>query len=211
VILVGEVSKKRVLFRSKARRGDLIFVTGLLGAAAEGLKLLQDGFRLLGDTPQSLIIPPEHRDSRFVTEAILCQMDPPLWNDAAQKLARSGLVHSMIDLSDGLGSDLQEICRESKVGARIELARLPIAPAVLHWEAARNLNPRNLALQGGEDYHLLFTASASSRNKLRKLADAAKFSLFEIGKIVGSAEGVYTVDEDGRKAPLEPGYQHFAS
>ena len=209
VVVIGEAKKKSALFRSTARKGDLIFVTGALGAAAEGLKLLQDGFRLVGDEQQGLIMPVEHRDSHFVRDAILSHMDPPLLTHLAQTLARTNLLHSLIDLSDGVASDLREVCRESKVGAVIELPRLPIAAAALYWERKRNLDPCTLALHGGEDYHLLLTISPRSKRRLLKLVEEEGFELFEIGRIVDRSEGIFLVDEDGRRTRLGNGYQHF--
>ncbi len=115
----------------------------------------------------------------------------------------------MIDLSDGLASDLREICRESNVGASINLEQVPVAPGVLYWEAKRNLDPVQLALTGGEDYHLLFTARPEDRAGLKALAKQHQVELTEIGQIVDASEGVSVIGRDGRKSDLAKGFEHF--
>jgi thiamine-monophosphate kinase len=206
VTVMGTVLKGKVLQRNGAKKGDAIYVTGHLGSSAEGLQLLRDGFRLMGD---ALILPDQQRDSHLVTDAILSHIDPPCLIDVARKLAQTSTLSSMIDLSDGIASDLAEICRESNVGARIELARLPIAPSVLYWERKRNQDPRILALCGGEDYHLLFTVSNKFREMFLRRMEPLNIELFEIGEIVAGSQGVHAVDEDGKSYPLDGGFQHF--
>lgn len=206
VTILGTVLKGKIIQRNGAKIGDSIFVTGHLGNSAEGLMLLRDGFRLMGD---GVILPDQNRDSHFVTEAILSHIDPPCLVDLARKLAQTSTLTSMIDLSDGLSSDLAEICRESEVGARIELSRLPIAPSVLYWERKRNQDPRILALRGGEDYHLLFTVSRKFREMFLRRMEPLNIDLFEIGEIVPVSQGVHAYDENGKSFSLEEGYQHF--
>jgi thiamine-monophosphate kinase len=208
ITLMGTVRKDRILRRDGARRGDSIFVTGYLGASAEGLKLLREGFRLLGN---ALILPDGQRDSKLVVEAILRHIDPPCLIEVAKKLAGTSAVTSMIDLSDGISADLPEICRESGVGARIELERLPIDPCVLHWERKRKLDPEILALQGGEDYHLLFTVARKNKNTFLNRINRAGIQVFEIGQIMPSSNGIQVMDSEGKSRPLEEGYQHFVT
>lgn len=209
IFVTGTVAKDVVTMRNGAQVGDSIFVTGKLGSAAEGYRLLKDGFRLIGE--QGLVMSGDQRDSRYVYECILSQLDPPCLNHPARELANSRAVHAMIDLSDGIGSDLAEICQESQVGATVEISKLPIAPGVLYWERKRNQDPVTLALQGGEDYHLLFTALNKDKEDLARRADEFEIELFEIGKIVPANEGVHTVNELGQKQPLAKGYEHFRS
>lgn len=204
--LIGSVLKNKIVQRDGAKNGDSIFVTGQLGSSAVGLNLLKEGFRLLGD---GLIFPKGERDSHLVQEAIMNHIDPPCLIDLAQKLALTSTVTSMIDLSDGLSSDLVEICRESKVGARVELENLPIAPAVLYWERKSNRDPRILALHGGEDYHLLFTVSKKFREIFMRRIRPLKIMVYEIGEIVPRSEGIRVVDAKGKAHPLEGGFQHF--
>jgi thiamine-monophosphate kinase len=193
ITIIGSVLKRRVLLRNGAKRGDSIFVTGHLGNSAEGLILLPEG----------------NRDSHLVMDAILAHIDPPCLVDVAQKLARTSAISSMIDLSDGIAPDLTEICRESGVGAQIDLVKLPIAPSVLYWERKRNREPRILALHGGEDYHLLFTVRKKSREMFLRRIKRLKITVFDIGRIVSSSQGIQAVDQDGKGYPLGDGFQHF--
>ncbi len=206
ITLIGSVTKNKIVQRNGARKGDSIFVTGHLGGSAVGLNLLKDGFRLLGN---GLIFPKGERDSHLVMEAIMSHIDPPCLIDLAQKLALSSTITAMIDLSDGISSDLAEICRESQVGARVELAKLPIAPAALYWERKKKRDPRILALNGGEDYHLLFTVSKKFREIFLRRIKALDIVVYEIGRIVPRTEGIHVVNEEGTEYPLEQGFQHF--
>jgi thiamine-monophosphate kinase len=209
ITVIGRVLKRNVCMRSSAKIGDSIFVTGRLGGSAEGLKLLQDGFRCVDGGDGSVILPGHQNDSSYVRDAILSHFDPPFLLDLARQLAVIPGVHAMMDLSDGLASDIGEICRESKVGARIELLRVPLHPAVLHWERKRKSDPILLALHGGEDYHLLFTASAASKKRIRETATKSGLEFFDIGKIVDAREGLSAIDPEGRETPLGVGYEHF--
>jgi thiamine-monophosphate kinase len=206
ITLIGTVLKNKIVQRDGARNGDPIFVTGQLGNSAVGLNLLKEGFRLFGD---GLIFPKGERDSHLVQDAIMNHIDPPCLIDLAQKLAMTSTVTSMIDLSDGLSSDLPEICRESKVGARLDMEKLPIAPAALYWERKRNRDPRILALHGGEDYHLLFTVNKKFREIFMRRIKPQKIIVYEIGQIVPRSEGIHVVDAAGTKYPVEGGFQHF--
>src|SRR5262249_948161 len=106
--------------------------------------------------------------------------------------AGSGLVTSMMDLSDGLASDLPEICRESGVGAIVEMEKIPGPDPVL-------------ALTGGEDYHLLFTVS---QNRLSEFAEF-QFPVYRIGKMLNSSKGIIVMESDGRRRALNGGFEHF--
>jgi thiamine-monophosphate kinase len=208
-VLIGQVDKKSVLMRNGAKAGDLIFVTGQLGAAGEGLKLLQEGFRLLGEKSEGLVMPSQNHDSRYVREAILSHIDPPLLHRTADALAKSHLVRSMIDLSDGVASDVGELCRESNVGAVIGTNKLPISPAALYWERKRNADPAALALHAGEDYHLLLTCSSRNKKKLLEVAAENQFELYEIGRIQDAKDGISLMEHDGRKQQIGKGFEHF--
>jgi thiamine-monophosphate kinase len=207
LFFLGEVSKEDLILRSGAKDGDSIFVTGPLGASAEGLQLLRDGFRLLGQ--DGLILPHGQRDSGYVREAILSHFDPPMLNATAQKIASWRKINSMIDISDGLAADLSEICRESGVGALVESSNLPIAPSVLFWERKRNRDPMTLALGGGEDYHLLFTVSRRNRRSFLKKVEEENLSFFEIGRIRPASDGIRASYPDGRVSDLRSGFEHF--
>jgi thiamine-monophosphate kinase len=166
IFMSGEVAADEALFRNTAKPGDKIFVSSPLGASAAGLRSLQAGYRLA--------------DPDFHS-AIQAHLEPPDHNALARKLASWKLLSSMIDLSDGLASDLHEICRESSTGARIQLDQIPIAKSVTALASKMKWDPKELALYGGEDYHLLFTVPAE----------------------------IQTVDSKGVLIPLKEGFQHF--
>jgi len=206
ITMVGKVKKKQIVRRDGAQKGDSLFVSGQLGGSAEGLNLLREGFRLIGN---GLILPKGQRDSHLVIEAIQNHIDPPCSVKTGNKLAQTSMVTSMIDLSDGVAADLAELCRESRVGARIDLQSIPIASSVLYWERKRNHDPRILALFGGEDYHLLFTVAGNQRAKFMDRMQKQNITVYEIGKIVPRSRGIQVRNSDGSSFPLEGGYQHF--
>src|SRR6185312_5178312 len=114
---------------------------------------------------------------------------------------------AMIDLSDGLSSDLNHLCTESNVGALIDAAAIPINPLVIDLSGRRALDPLMLALHGGEDFELLFTVKPGNVDKLPKRVDGV--SVTRLGEVTSAAEGV-RVREGTRTWKLEPGgWQHF--
>jgi thiamine-monophosphate kinase len=121
-----------------------------------------------------------------------------------RKLALSGVASAMIDLSDGLSSDLAHICEESGVGAEVFAGQIPLSRALRSLKTLRR-PALEYALSGGEDYELLFTVPPGKANKLKTLGIAAK----QIGAVT-RGRSVVLIGEDGRKAPLRPsGYDHF--
>jgi thiamine-monophosphate kinase len=175
--------------RSGARPGDRIFVSGTLGDASQGLRLLEEGLR-----------PGRDRDSDRLLRAFL---DPVPRLELGASLARRKLASAMIDISDGLSVDLGHICEESGVGAEIELGRVPISKALRRFRK----DPLTPALNGGEDFELLFTVRP--RNVARVVRIAPRFALTEIGRITAGRRLV-AIDSSGRKRPLKPrGWEHF--
>jgi thiamine-monophosphate kinase len=173
----------RVLSRSAARVGDGVFVTGTLGGAALGLRLLQRGL-------------PSERTFEPIIQRFLA---PRARLDIA--LAVAELAHAAIDISDGLVQDLTHLCRSSRVGACIDAGALPVLSELA--EAARSLwlDPVALALEGGEDYELLFTAPG----------EQVPSSLARcIGRVVEEREGVVVLDAQGRPLATGKGFDHFA-
>jgi thiamine-monophosphate kinase len=136
-------------------------------------------------------------------------MDPPLLDTLSQKLASWKMLTSMIDLSDGIASDLKEICRESSTGAEVQVRKLPISDAVLFWAERWNYDPVRLALTGGEDYHLLFTVSRRSRTSFLKKAKEERISFWEIGTILKRGRGLHLISDSGKRTPFPEGYEHF--
>ncbi len=173
----------RVLTRAGARPGDAVFVTGTVGGAALGLRALERGWG---------------REPRFAA-AVANFVAPRARVDVASAIAALGTA--AIDVSDGLLQDLGHLCRASQVGARIEAGALPLLPDFAARAAELALDPRALALQGGEDYELVFTAP-----RARVPSTLATC----IGEVVAPEAGVLAVDERGTPLALGAGFDHFA-
>ncbi len=188
VTVVGE--GKHIIRRSGARPGDLIFVSGNLGDAAAGLRLLRQAHRL--------------SRSRSAPVLLRAFLDPTPQLDLGLALAGRRLVTAMIDTSDGLSVDLHHLCEESGTGAVVEADLLPLSEALRRSEKAA----LELALHGGEDYRLLFTVPPENLSRLADLRK--KFGLSRIGKMT-RGRSVFLVDDKGRKRALEiKGFEHLA-
>ena len=180
----------RFISRGGAKPGHRLFVSGTLGDVALGLRFLRENIRL-GDDPLS-------------DRCLRAFLDPIAQVELGTALSQAGIPSSMIDLSDGLSLDLENICRESKVGAEVFLDLLPLSDALLSLSE----DPVKMALEGGEDYQLLFTVPPGRIGPLRELQ--AEFPLQEIGCIV-SGEDIYRIDKEGKREILEPsGFHHFS-
>lgn len=184
-----------ILKRSAARPGDLVAVTGDLGASAAGLQMLRTGKPL---------------DPK--TEALLrlAHLKPRPRVKEGQALLRAG-VKAAIDISDGTVGDLVKVCEASGVGARVWVDKLPVRPEVKH--SFPDLFDE-FALHGGEDYELLFTAPASVINQARSLVKTGTgVEITVIGEVTRENVGVVTViDRTGAERPTKAGgYDHFAA
>lgn len=197
VTVLGQVRRDEVVLRSGARPGDLVLVTGQLGAAAAGLQLLLDPelTRVVGD--------PEPALTRHFTPT------PRLVE--AGVIARLRQATAMIDLSDGLSSDIGHICEQSGVGVRLWAAALPIAPAARAIAAARGEPPWNIALAGGEDYELCFTAPPDAAASLAAAIQEQTGALVTVvGEILPAEAGRWLRLPEGDAIPLAPrGWEHF--
>lgn len=196
VALVGAV-EGAPLCRSGARPGDAILVTGALGAAAAGLALLERGGVGVEAEAASTVVRAHRQPTPRVAEGRL--------------IHASGAATAMIDLSDGLATDLGHLAAESGVGARIRLDAVPVDEATRTVAAALGADPLAWALSGGEDYELLFTAAAGSAADVARAVTAGTGTPVRvIGEIRPAAEGVQFVDGAGRPVPVRPGFDHFA-
>jgi thiamine-monophosphate kinase len=199
-IVLGEVARGRAVLRSGARPGDHIFVTGKLGGAAAGLRLLERGARL-GEKAK------RQRPSRAVEELLLRHLRPLPRVEWGEALGLEGLATAMIDLSDGLSSDLAHLCEESGVGASLDVARIPIDTNVARVCGRRALDPLMLALHGGEDFELLFTVRPRDLKRLPRSIN--RIPATYIGDVKPDA-GRISLIEGSRKWTLKPeGFQHF--
>jgi thiamine-monophosphate kinase len=187
-IVGGEVPKGKAILRSGARPGDAIFVTGELGGAVGGLELMENGSRL--DTAD-----------QFQVVLLSRQLKPEPQLSIAKLLQNHYVVSSMIDISDGLSSDLAHICEESRVGAKIDADLIPVDPSLIQQFGSEEAF--DLALTGGEDFELLFTTN----EKIFSVPQSIKIS--RIGEITANT-GIIELVRDGNTEILTPrGYRHF--
>jgi len=213
-IVVGEVRAGGAVMRSTARPGDQIFVTGNLGGAAAGLKLIELGARVSADgiadgsgQEADRRRDADPSDDRAIQSLLLRQLAPQPRVGWGIVLGEEHLATSMIDISDGLSSDLHHLCEKSKVGATIDAASLPLDETVVQLCGRRSLDPLALALHGGEDFELLFTMSPENVSRLPKRVDAVSCS--RIGELTDKPYDVL-IQEKNRSWNLQPqGFTHF--
>lgn len=199
-IMLGESTPEREIFRRGACGGDQLFVTGALGGSAAGLRLLKLGARL--DVRDHL-----DADAHSGERLLLRHLRPEPRVGWGLVLGEERLASAMIDISDGLSSDLHHLCKESGVGALVDAARIPIDPLVVTLCGRRALDPLLLALHGGEDFELLFTVPSAKVAGLPKTVDGVAIS--QIGEITNEP-GKICVAERDRVWNLEPkGFDHF--
>jgi thiamine-monophosphate kinase len=199
-IVAGECSQGMAVMRSGAQPGDQIFVTGSLGAAAAGLRLIERGAHL---AEQNLA----DEDSQKLDHILLRQLRPEPRVGWGIVLGEERLATSMIDLSDGLSSDLNRLCTASNAGALIDAALLPVDERVTELCGRRALDPLQLALHGGEDFELLFTVKPKDAPRLPRRVDGVDIK--RIGEITAASEGI-KISEGTRTWDLKPaGWKHF--
>ena len=189
---LGLAEKERIVHRSGAQQHDLICITGNLGAAFMGLQLLEREKRVLADV--------EHPEPQFEGHEYLLEkyLKPRPRTDIVEALREEKIVPTaMIDLSDGLASDLMQICKSSNCGARIYLDRIPIARQTSALAEEMHLDPVVAALHGGEDYELLFTVPLSMQEEIMRLG-----LVDVIGHITPASTGCYLVTPDGQQIEL---------
>ena len=193
--LTGEMDQDRVCYRSGARPGDLIYVSGTLGDSAAGLKLAMGGEIGLSADDRKFLLGRHHRPVPRVA--------------LGQALAASGAVTSMLDLSDGMASDLRHICRQSGVSAVIRESEIPVSPAFRRFCELSTPGARSLPITGGEDYELLFTASPGGRREIDALAAGSRIR--RLGWIEAGDGRIHLEDARGARTELKTrGFEHFS-
>lgn len=200
ITVAGEIGHGRAVKRSGARPGDLVFVSGRLGQAALGLELMNARGRAAGT-----------RESPGLARLLQPHLYPKIRIELGAWLAQHRVASAMMDISDGLSTDLSRLCKASGVGARLSAGQIPcvkIPDATARLLHRRQLDPLRMALHGGEDYELLFTVP---RRNLKWLRAAPGFSeITQIGEIERGS-GITIVGVNGRAKRLEPaGWDPFA-
>ncbi len=226
VAVLGESGKTRIVTRAGAKPGDRIFVTGTLGDSAAGLEILRNApDRIIrGQAPCGMRnekpgrtksekqrfrckdLKSEIRNLKSAMKSLTTRhLRPTPRVEWGRAIARAGCANAMIDVSDGLSSDLGHICEQSRVGAVIYAEKVPLSPALRRASGSLSQPSLSYALSGGEDYELLFTVPQEKMRKCGSLNIAAT----EIGEIV-SGTGIRIVEKGREKRLRLTGYDHFA-
>ena len=195
ITCIGEGEKGKVVYRNGAKETDLICVSGDLGAAYMGLQLLErEKVALQGNDKEDL--QPDFAGKEYLLER---QLKPEARRDIIEKLAKAGITPtSMMDISDGLSSELMHICTQSNVGCRIYEEHLPLDYQTAVMAEELNMNVSTCALNGGEDYELLFTVPIADHEKVSEM-EGVKL----IGHITNSELGCALICRDGQEFELK--------
>jgi thiamine-monophosphate kinase len=184
ITVLGEVASDRLCLRSHAQVGDHVAVTGTLGGSAAGLNLMLNNMK-----------PSDYLKAKHLTPR--CRLE------AAQRLAL--YVHAMIDISDGLASEINHICDQSRTGAHIHADKIPLHPDVIQAGEQLKTDPLLFALNGGEDFELLFTCAPDQLALIEK----ASIPNHVIGTITADTHDRSLLFNTGDIATLQGGYDHF--
>lgn len=200
ITAIGRAKNNEISYRSGAKEHDLLVVTGDLGGAYMGLQVLEREKEVFKANPS---IQPDLDGHDYIIER---QLKPEARKDIIGYLKELEVVPtSMIDISDGLASEILHICKASKVGCHIYDEKIPIDAQTSVAAIDFNLDPNTCALNGGEDYELLFTIAQSDFEKIK-----GNPHMTIIGHITDAADGVYYIDKNGSAIELSAqGWNHF--
>lgn len=194
ITCLGEAEKEQIVYRNGAHETDLVCVSGDLGAAYMGLQLLEREKMVLQGTDQSM--QPDFTGREYLLER---QLKPEARRDIIQQLAEEQVKPTaMMDISDGLSSEILHICTQSKVGCRLYEEHLPIDYQTAAMAEELNMNVSTCALNGGEDYELLFTVPLSAYDKVSQMEGVRV-----IGHITKPELGCALVTRDGQEFELK--------
>ena len=194
ITCIGEVDKGKAVYRNGAKESDLICVSGDLGAAYMGLQLLErEKVALTGADKE---MQPDFKGKEYLLER---QLKPEARRDIIQRLAEAGIQPTaMMDISDGLSSELLHICTQSQVGCRVYEEHIPIDYQTAVMAEEFNMNLTTCALNGGEDYELLFTVPISEYDKISEIEGVRL-----IGHITKPELGCALITRDGQEFELK--------
>lgn len=200
ITAIGDAPKEDVVYRNGAKENDLIFVSGDLGSAYIGLLLLEREKRVFQANPD---MQPDFDGVDYLLER---QLKPEPRADIIELLREAGVKPtSMIDISDGLASELHHICKQSDKGCVIYEDKLPIDQMTYDQSAAFTIDPTTAAMNGGEDYELLFTISQDDYEKIKD-----RMEITPIGYITDAASGLQLISRKGVVYPIEAqGWNHL--
>ena len=200
VTAIGEANKEDIVYRNGAKEGDLVCVTGDLGGAYLGLQILEREKAVYLEHPD---VQPEFDNADYL---IGRQLKPEARKDVIQYFKEMNIKPtSMMDLSDGLSSDIFHICKQSNLGCELTEAAIPVNEITYSMALKFNLDPVTCALNGGEDYELLFTIEPEDETKL---SEDENFSI--VGQITKKENGCVLITRSGNRHKLKAqGWKHF--
>lgn len=193
ITAIGEQKANDIVYRSGAGDGDLLVVTGDVGAAYMGLQILEREKAVYKANPNSQ---PDIEAYSYLLER---QLKPEARKDISKLLADLDVKPtSMIDVSDGLSSEVIHLCKNSEIGMKIYEEKIPLDPTVINACEEFNLDSTTIALSGGEDYELLFTVKQEDFPKIK-----ANPSLSIIGHAIPQGEGIHLITRSGEQVPIK--------
>ena len=200
VTAIGRAQKDKIAYRSGAKVGDVICITGDVGASFLGLQILEREKQIYMSSPE---VQPDLEDQKYL---IGRHLKPEARKDVIEMFAKNKLVPtSMIDISDGVASELFHICKQSNVGAYLEESGIPIHPDAEMQAVKFGLDPATCALSGGEDYELMFTIDPNDIDKIKYLP-----GIYIAGEITAKEDGVKLHTKGGNIHDLKAqGWKHF--
>ena len=200
ITILGEVEPGHALTRGGAEEGDIIYVSGSLGNSAAGLACLTH-------QPSCGKVSTLRQPMKFLVNR---HLRPTPRIALGRLLSSRRLASAALDLSDGLSGDIAHLCQQSRVGALILEASLPMSPHLLTYTSQVNVDALPWALHGGEEYELVFTVSPKKQHRLELAVKQLQVSVTAIGVITSRRSGLQITHQDGRTQKLVPqSYVHF--
>jgi thiamine-monophosphate kinase len=192
ITAIGQAKQENIVYRNGAQPGDLICVSGDLGAAYMGLQLIERERKIIEKNPE---IKPDWSGKEYILRR---QLRPEARKDIIELFEKQGVKpNAMIDISDGLSSEILHICKQSGVGAKIYEDRLPIDAETRDMAEEMHLDPTIAAMNGGEDYELLFTLPTAEYTKIKDFP-----GITVIGNIVEDKSYINLITRDGTEVPI---------
>lgn len=192
ITAIGEIEKENIVYRNGAKEKDLICVTGDLGGAYMGLQILEREKKIYSENPK---MQPDLQGKDYILER---QLKPEARKDISDLLKSIGVKPTaMIDISDGLASELIHLCKQSETGCNLYEDKIPIDTQTFETARQFNMDPTVCALSGGEDYELLFTMPLADFEKVKDNPD-----ITVIGHMLDKNAGMNLVSRDGSQQPL---------
>lgn len=202
ITAIGAVAPHKVVYRNTAKPNDLICVSGDLGGAFMGLQLLEREKKVFGNNPAAQ---PDLAGYDYILERLL---KPEARKDIVEFLDKIGVVPtSMIDISDGLSSEILHVCRQSGMGCRLYEEKVPVDHVTALMAEELHMSPMTAALNGGEDYELLFTISLADYEKFQGHPEV---KIYAIGHITEPTKGCAMITKSGAEVTLKAqGWANF--